>query len=222
MPPVNNYPRPPRRPATELPLPAKTAQLADDDERKRQLRQRGLHLEYATLGWNVIEIGFLIWAAAHAHSVALGGFALDSFIEIFASLVVVSQLKGTPDSQREQRAVRFIGAAFFGLALYIAVQSAITLGTDIRPDASPMGIAWLAATCLVMFVLAAGKARTGAELGNPVLRAEAKVTIIDGALSAAILIGLLLNAFLGWWWADVAAGLILVGYGIREGWHHIR
>ncbi len=192
------------------------------DLRRTRLRQRGLWLECATLGWNVIEIGFLVWAAIQARSVALAGFALDSFIEIFASLVVVGQLKGTADPHREQRAVRLIGVAFFGLAIYIAAQSVLTIVAGIRPDSSPMGIAWLAATCLVMFALAAAKARTGAELGNPVLSAEAKVTFIDGALATGILAGLLLNATLGWWWADIAAGVILIGYGIREGWTHIR
>lgn len=191
-------------------------------ERVAGLRRRGLRLEYATLGWNVVEIGFLIWAAVAARSVALAGFALDSVIEIFASLVVVGQLRGTADPGREQRAVRLIGVAFFGLALYIAAQSVATLVLGIRPDSSPLGIAWLAATCLVMSGLAVGKHRTGAELGHPVLLAEAKVTVIDAALAAAILLGLLLNALIGWWWADIAAGIVLIGYGIREGWHHIR
>ncbi|WP_309234471.1 cation transporter [Nocardia sp. XZ_19_385] len=191
-------------------------------ERRALLRRRGLGLEYATLGWNVIEIGFLIFAAVQARSVALAGFALDSVIEIFASLVVVGQLKGATDPQREKRAVRLIGVAFFALAIYITGQSVLTLALGIRPDSSPMGIAWLAATAVVMLALAVGKARTGTELDHPVLRAEAKVTIIDGALALAILIGLLLNAVLGWWWADIAAGVVLIGYGLREGWHHIR
>ena len=190
--------------------------------RRARLQRRGLHLEYATLGWNVVEIGFLIAAAASARSVALAGFALDSVIEIFASLVVVAQLKGTTDPQRQQRGVRLIGVAFFGLAVYIAAQAAATLALGIRPDSSPLGIAWLAATSLVMFALAASKARTGAELGHPVLSAEANVTVIDGALAAGILTGLLLNAVVGWWWADIAAGGILIGYGIREGAHHLR
>jgi divalent metal cation (Fe/Co/Zn/Cd) transporter len=191
-------------------------------ERRSRLRRRGLRLEYATLGWNVVEIGFLVVAAIHARSVALAGFALDSLIEIFASLVVVGQLNGTADPRREQRAVRLIGVAFFLLAVYILCQSAATLALGIRPDSSPTGIAWLAATCLVMFGLAAGKARTGAELDHPVLRAEAKVTVVDAALAAGILAGLLLNAVAGWWWADLAAGTILIGYGIREGWQHVR
>lgn len=186
------------------------------------LTARGLRLEYATLGWNVLEIGFLVFAAVSARSVALAGFATDSAIEIFASLVVVGELRATTDPVREQRNVRRIGIAFFGLSVYIAAQAVVTLVAGIRPEPSPLGIAWLAATVIMMWALAWGKHRTGRELGNPVLLAESKVTVIDGALAAGILVGLLLNAVFGWWWADVAAGGILVVYGFREGMEHIR
>jgi divalent metal cation (Fe/Co/Zn/Cd) transporter len=187
-----------------------------------RLRRRGLRLEYATLGWNVIEIGFLVYAAAAARSVALAGFALDSFIEIFASVVVVWQLKGSPDPTREARAVRLIGMAFLGLAVYITAQGAITLASGLRPDSSTLGMAWLAATVVAMLGLAAGKHRTGHRLHTKVLLAEAKVTLVDGALAAAILTGVALNAAIGWWWADIAAGAVLVVYGLREGLHALR
>jgi divalent metal cation (Fe/Co/Zn/Cd) transporter len=190
--------------------------------RREQLVRRGLRLEYTTLSWNVIEIGFLVVAAVQARSVALAGFAVDSFIEIFASVVVIWQLKGTAVEHDERRALRMIGIAFFLLAIYIVIQAVVTVALGVRPDSSPLGIAWLAATCVVMFALAAGKARTGRELGNPVLSAEAKVTLVDGALAAGILVGLVLNAALGWWWADIAAGAILVVYGVREGREHLR
>jgi divalent metal cation (Fe/Co/Zn/Cd) transporter len=191
-------------------------------ERRSRLQRRGLRLEYATLGWNVGEIGFVTAAAVMARSVALAGFAIDSLIEIFASIVVVWQLKGSQEDHGEARAVRMIGVAFFLLALYVVVQAIVTLALDLRPDSSPLGIGWLGATCVVMFALAAAKARTGRELDNAVLRAEAKVTLVDGALAAGILAGLVLNAVLGWWWADIAAGAILVAYGIREGSEHLR
>jgi divalent metal cation (Fe/Co/Zn/Cd) transporter len=192
------------------------------EQRREQLQRRGLRLEYATLGWNVVEIGFLIAAAVTARSVALAGFALDSVIEIFASIVVVWQLRGTQTQHHEARAVRMIGIAFFLLALYIVVQILVTLLLDVRPDSSALGIAWLAATCVVMFTLAAGKARTGRDLGSAVLSAEAKVTFVDAALAAGILAGLVVNAAVGWWWADIAAGGILVVYGLHEGRAHLR
>lgn len=191
------------------------------EQRRIALTTRGLRLEYATLCWNVIEIGFLIFAAISARSVALAGFATDSAIEIFASLVVVGELKGGTDPVRERRNVRRIGIAFFGLAVYIAVQAVVSLIAGIRPEPSALGIAWLAATVVVMWALAWGKHRTGTELGNPVLVAESKVTVVDGALAAGILLGLVLNAALGWWWADVAAGVLLIVYGLREGVQHI-
>jgi divalent metal cation (Fe/Co/Zn/Cd) transporter len=181
------------------------------------LLRRGLVLEYATLGWNIVEIGFLIVAAVNARSVALAGFALDSVIEIFASVIVVWRLKGTASEEREARAIRMIGVAFFGLAIYIFAQSVVTVASGIRPDPSLLGIAWLSATTLIMFALAYGKARTGDDLGNRVLATEAKVTLVDGLLAAAILVGLLLNAALGWWWADILGGALLIVYGMREG-----
>jgi divalent metal cation (Fe/Co/Zn/Cd) transporter len=188
-------------------------------DRARVLTRRGLRLEYATLGWNVVEIGFLVYAAVAARSVALAGFALDSVIEIFASVVVVWQLRGAVDPEREHRAERLIGTAFFALAVYLIGQTIATLVLDVRPESSPLGIAWLAATCVVMFSLAAAKAHTGRELDNRVLQAEAKVTVVDGSLAAAVLLGLVLNTALGWWWADIAAGVVVIVYGLREGRH---
>lgn len=189
--------------------------------REARLFRRGVWLEYATLGWNVVEIGFLVMAAIAARSVALTGFAIDSFIEIFASLVVLWHLRGIP-AERERHAVRLIGVAFFGLAVFIAGQIAVTLAAGIRPDSSPLGVAWLSATCVVMLLLAAGKARVGALTGNEAFATEARVTLIDGLLAAGILTGLLLNALIGWWWADVAAGVILIAYGLYEGIHAVR
>ena len=185
--------------------------------RDRVLLRRGLRLEYATLGWDVAAIAFLVGAAVAARSVALAGFALDSGIEIFASVVVVWQLNGEATPEREQRAVRLIGIAFFGLALYLVGQTAATLAAGLRPESSPLGVGLLGATTVVMFSLAAGKARTGRELDNATLQAEAKVTAIDGSLAAAILTGLVLNIAFGWWWADLVGGAVIIGYGAREG-----
>ena len=182
------------------------------------LLKRGLYLEYTTLGWNAIGTAIVFVAAALANSVALAGFGLDSLIEIFASLVVVWQLKGV-NQNRERLALRLIGGAFFVLALYILIQSARTLLTQSKPDTSTTGLVWLTATFLVMLALAWGKYRTGKELGNQVLLTEGRVTLVDAYLAGAVLVGLILNTLFGWWWADPLAGLVIVFYGIKEGWH---
>lgn len=186
------------------------------------LVRRGLRLEYATLGWNVAEIGFVAAAAVTARSVALSGFALDSGIEIFASVVVVWQLKGTATPAREHRAVRLIGLAFLALAVYLSGQTIVSVAAAVHPEPSPLGIGVLAATTVVMFGLAAGKARTGRALDNRTLQTEATVTMVDGCLAGSILVGLVLNATLGWWWADLIGGAVIIGYGLREGLHALR
>jgi divalent metal cation (Fe/Co/Zn/Cd) transporter len=179
------------------------------------LLRRGFVLEYATLGWNVVGIWVLAVAAIGARSVALAGFGLDSLIEIGASAVVIWELSGTGE-ERRKRALKLIGVGFALLALYLLVQSTWVLAAGFRPHHSTLGIAWTAVTAAVMFTLAFGKARTGAALDNPVLRTEGRVTLIDGLLAAAVLLGLVLNLALGWWWADPAAGYVIVYYAARE------
>ena len=188
--------------------------VADDPARKALLR-RGFALEYMTLAWNVAGIVVLAIAAIAARSVALAGFGLDSLIEIGASTVVIWELSGT-GAERQRRGLRLIGSAFAALAVYLLVQSTVAMAAGYHPRHSLAGIAWTAVTAVVMFALAAGKARTGRALDNPVLRTEGRVTMIDGILAAAVLAGLALNAGLGWWQADPAAGYVLVYYAARE------
>ena len=111
-----------------------------------------------------------------------------------------------------------IGAASLVLAVYVLAQAMYTLFAGGHPDTSRLGIVWLAATFVAMLLLAWGKRQTGVALGNLVLATEARVTMIDAALAGAVLIGLVLNAFFGWWWADPLAGLVIVYYGLKEGW----
>jgi divalent metal cation (Fe/Co/Zn/Cd) transporter len=184
-------------------------------ERAGRLVVRGRRLEIATLSWNVVGVVVLAAAAIGARSVALAGFGIDSLIEIGASSVVLWELADTGHGRR-RRALRVIGWAFIALAVYLAVQSSVVLALGFRPHHSLLGIAWTAATSGVMFVLAAMKGRTGRELENPVLIAESRVTVVDGILATAVLLGLSLNASLGWWWADPAAGYVLVYYAVRE------
>ena len=186
-----------------------------DDTARRSLLRRGFALEYTTLAWNVVGTVVLAVAAVDARSVALAGFGLDSLIEIGASTVVIWELSGTGEA-RQRRALRLIGAGFAALALYLLVQSTWVLATGCHPHHAPLGIGWTAVTAAVMFALAFGKTRTGSALDNPVLTTEGRVTLIDGLLAAAVLAGLVLNSTAGLWWADPAAGYVLVCYAIRE------
>ncbi len=186
-----------------------------DTAARSALLRRGFALEYVTLAWNVAGIVVLAIAAISARSVALAGFGLDSLIEIGASTVVIWELSGTGE-ERQRLGLRLIGYAFAALAVYLLVQSTVVLATGYHPQHSVIGIIWTAATAVLMFALAAGKARTGRALDNPVLRTEGRVTMIDGILAVAVLAGLVLNATLGWWWADPAAGYVLVYYAARE------
>jgi Cation efflux family len=172
-------------------------------------------LEVGTLAWNVVGIVVLTVAAVQARSVALAGFGLDSLIEIGASAVVLWELAGVHD-ERQHRALRLIGAAFLALAAYLLVQTAVVVATGFQPHPSPLGIVWTAITAVAMFALSTGKSRVGRTMDNPVLVTEGRVTFIDGLLACAVLVGLVLNSALGWWWADPAAGLVIVYYATRE------
>ena len=183
------------------------------------LLRRGLLLEYLTLGWNVVAVGILALAAVSARSVALAGFGLDSLIEIGASMVVIWQLRNI-HAGRERRALFCISVAFSMLAIYVSAQIAWSfLSPRAHPGTSLTGILWVGATVAVMAALAAGKRASGRALDNPVLLAEARVTLVDACLAASVLLGISLNALVGWWWADPAAGLFIVVYGAREGRH---
>ena len=131
-----------------------------DTAARSALLRRGFALEYATLAWNVAGIVVLAIAAISARSVALAGFGLDSLIEIGASTVVIWELSGTGE-ERQRRGLRLIGYAFAALAVYLLVQSTVVLAAGYHPRHSVPGIIWTAATAVVMFALAAGKARTG-------------------------------------------------------------
>lgn len=176
-------------------------------------------MEYLTLAWNVVGAVVLLVTAVATGSIAFAGFGVDSLIEIVASAVVVWQLHGEAGSGRERRALRAIAIAFVLLAAYIAVQCVISLTSRSHPGHSTLGIVWLGATVIAMFALASGKRDTGRRLGNRVLETEARVTVIDGALAAAVLAGVVLNAAAGWWWADPLSALVILIYGLREAQH---
>lgn len=183
---------------------------------RQALVRRGFVLEYITLGWNVVGVVVLAVATISARSVALGGFGLDSLIEIGASTVVIWELSDSSEN-RQRRGLRLIGVAFIALALYLAIQSTVVLVAQDQPRHSPLGIFWTSITALVMLALAAGRESTGRTLDNPVLRTEGRVTFVDGALATAVLLGLVLNASLGWWWAESRGGVCAPALRIPRG-----
>jgi len=181
-----------------------------------RLRRRGFWLEYASMGWMTAEAAVAITAGVLASSVALVGFGLDSVIEFFAAAIVLWQLRGQ-EAERETRAVRLIGVTFFALAAYLAVAGVRDLTGHARPGESLPGLAVAAAALLVMPALAVAKLRTGRALGNRTLVADSAETAFCAATSAATLLGVGLNSWLGWWQADPIAGLVIAALAVKEG-----
>ncbi|MCX6756081.1 MAG: cation transporter [Candidatus Nomurabacteria bacterium] len=133
-------------------------------------------------------------------------------------MVVIWQLKAI-NKNNEKLAERMIGVSFILLSIYILIEVYFSLTSGIHSQVSLLGGIWLFVTALVMFALAYGKSVVGKKLDNPVLKAESKVTVIDGLLATSVLVGLLLNAVFGLWWADAVASLVIVYYGIQEAIH---
>jgi divalent metal cation (Fe/Co/Zn/Cd) transporter len=189
------------------------------------LRRRALRLEWATNGWNSMEVLVTISLGVQAGSLALIAFGLDSVVEIFASTVVIRNLhddRHDPGDRRVHRSLRLIAVAFWFLAAFLIVMSARGLIRGDRPDSSPLGVAYLAVTAVAMFGLARLKRVTADEMGSETVQAEAAMTFLDGCLSSGILAALVLNAWLGWWWTDGVAALLVAGYAISAGIEHWR
>ena len=193
-------------------------------EHREQLLRRGLRLEYLTVGWNVIEGIIGIAAALAAGSVALLGFAVDSFIESASGGVLLWRLlaeQRMADAETveriERHAQRLVGASLLILAAYIAIEAALRFAGGERPEPSPVGIALTATSLGVMWWLARAKARTAVALGSRAMKADAFQTTACWWLSLVVLGGVSLNALLGWWWADPIAALGVTYFLVREG-----
>jgi divalent metal cation (Fe/Co/Zn/Cd) transporter len=181
-----------------------------------QSRQRAIRIELFTVGWNALEAVVAITAGIGASSVALIGFGLDSVVEVSAALVVLWQFFGIAED-REQRALKLIGASFFALAAYVTFTSIRDLVTGTEPDASAVGIVLTAVSLVVMPLLVRAKVRIGRDIGSRTLMADSGQTRICVWLSASTLAGLAANAALGWWWADPAAALVIAAIAVSEG-----
>lgn len=188
------------------------------DPGRRLVLQRRIRLVVAaTITYNVIEAIVALAAGAVASSTALIAFGLDSIIEVLSALAVAWQFSIPDPERRERTALRVIAVAFFALAAYVISNAILSLTGVREAEPSPFGIALAALSLAVMPGLSWFERRTGLELGSSSAVADAKQTLICAYLSAALLVGLLLNAGLGWTWADPLAALIIAAFAIREG-----
>lgn len=188
---------------------------------REELVRRGIRLSYTTIGYNSLEAIASLIAGLFAGSVALIGFGIDSLVEVSASGVAQwrlrSDLHEARRAQVEAVTHRIVGLCFLALAAYVAVDSGKTLWFRERPDKTIAGIAILSMSVVVMPLLARAKLKVASAMQSGALRAEARQTSLCAYLSIIALVGVLLNATLGWWWADPAAALCMVPIIMSEG-----
>jgi divalent metal cation (Fe/Co/Zn/Cd) transporter len=187
---------------------------------------RGKRLEYFTIGWNTLEGLVAVVAGALAGSISLVGFGIDSFIEVTSGTVLLWRMSVDADAmkreQNEKLSLRIVGVCFLALALYVGYESVSDLVSRKPPEHSIPGIVLACVSLVVMPVLSRAKKKVATRLGSSAMHADAKQTDFCVYLSAILLIGLLLNAMLGWYWADPLAGLIMVPIIAKEGFDGMR
>jgi divalent metal cation (Fe/Co/Zn/Cd) transporter len=181
------------------------------------LLRRGRRLEWFTLAWNSLEAVIATGAGGISGSPSLVGFGVDSIIENLSAVTLLWRLRDGEDRERERRALRVVGVSFLLLAAYVTWESARDLLQRHAPEVSYVGIAIAALSLIVMPLLARSKRRVAAQLTSRALQADSRQTSLCAYLSAILLGGLVLNALLGWWWADPVAGLLMAPIIVREG-----
>lgn len=193
---------------------------------RNQQLDRGMLLEYLTVVWNIVEGIVAVASGAVSGSIALVGFGIDSFIETFSGGTLLWRLRaerlGHNAEQVERKALKLVGATFLLLAAYIAFESGKSLIEREAPERSAVGIAIAVLSLIVMPWLAYQKRKTAGSLQSAALKADSRQTSLCAYLSVILLAGLLLNALLGWWWADPVAGLCMVPIIGNEGREALR
>lgn len=192
--------------------------LLTGDERSRLVRRAKL-LAWGGNAWHLVEFAIAVAAGIAAGSIALLGFGFDSLIEGLAGFIIVWRFTGgRSDSEgAERRAQQLVAVSYFVLAAYVGVESVRTLLQASEPEASWVGIGLAAFTAPTMPLLAVAKRRVGNRLGSSATVSEGTQNMVCAYLSVALLVGLLSNALLGWWWADPAAALVIAAVALREG-----
>jgi divalent metal cation (Fe/Co/Zn/Cd) transporter len=187
--------------------------------RRDVLARRIRWLVAATITYNVVEAVIALAEGTRVSSSALIGFGLDSAVEVSSAAAVAWQFSATDPETREKAALRFIAFSFFALALYVAVDAVLSLFGVGEARHSPIGIGLAATSLVVMPVLSLAQRRAGRELGSLSAVADSKQTLLCTYLSAALLVGLTLNALFGWYWADPVAALVIAAIAVREGYN---
>jgi len=186
-------------------------------DRRTVLNRHSLLLAYATAGYNLLEGVVAVAAGAAASSAALFGFGLDSFVEVSSALVVIWQFRSRVPEARERLALKLIAVSFFVLAAWVGFSAVRALLGTAEAQPSPVGIGLAAVSLVVMPLLVWAKRRTGRELNSATVVADSTQTLLCTYLSAVLLVGLGLNAWLGWAWADSLAALVIAGVAVKEG-----
>jgi divalent metal cation (Fe/Co/Zn/Cd) transporter len=184
-----------------------------------ELERRARLLAWGANGWHAIEFGIAVGAGVAAGSVALVGFGIDSAIEVLSGGVIVWLFSGGRgvSEAAERRAQQLVAASYAILVAYVGVEAIRDLLGSHHPRASWIGLGLAAVTVVTMPLLARAKRRVGRQLSSAAAVREAGQNMICAYLSVALLVGLLANALLGWWWADPIAALVIAGLAAREG-----
>jgi divalent metal cation (Fe/Co/Zn/Cd) transporter len=199
---------------TALPVIATSAVA----ERGRLVRRARI-LAWSGIAWHFVEFAIAIGAGIAASSIALIGFGADSLIESVAGFIVLWRFAASRSGSEaaERRAQQLIAVSFFVLAAYVGAEAIRTLVASDHPETSWIGIGLAAVTAPTMPLLAVAKRRVGNQLGSAATVQEGVQNMVCAYLSVALLVGLLANAVLGWWWADPAAALVIAAVALREG-----
>lgn len=190
--------------------------------RRTALVRRARLLAGASVAYNVVEAVVAITSGRIADSTALVGFGLDSTVEVMSGVVILWQFGHPVPEEREHLARRLIAVSFFALAAYVGFEAVRAVATREQPDTSVAGIVLAALSLVVMPLLSRWQRRTGRELGSGAVVADGTQTLLCTYLSAVLLVGLLADAVLGWWWLDAVAALVIAAVAVREGrsnWH---
>src|SRR5882672_978827 len=193
---------------------------------RQAVAQRGKRLEYFTIAWNSLEGLVAVIAGAIAGSISLVGFGIDSFIEVTSGATLLWRMSVDANEESRERnerlGIRIVGACFIALAVYVAYEAVSDLFGRKAPEHSVPGIVLACVSLVVMPILSRAKKKVGKALSSAAMNADARQTDFCVYLSAILLVGLLLNAAFGWWWADPVAAVIMVPIVAKEGFDGLK